>query len=237
MHALDAPRRELPAEARAARGVSEAVDPGVHLRRRHQTHGRQARRPALAKDCGLPSSSLVALPLPLPALAVALLLATALVEPLLLAALAVALLLPAALLAVAVPLTALLLAALAVALLLAAALLLAVALAAGGVEAGLLVGVVPCAGLVSGEPGLLLGVEMLLVAPVLQLLRVDPQPAEHPSVLLGVDLAHTLQLLSGLLVVTTELTNQVHDRGRVEVHGTAFPLWWVRYRSSWHPGR
>ena len=236
MHALNAPRRELPAEARAARGVSEAVDPGVHLRRRHQTHGRQTRRLALAKDCGLPSSSLVALPLPLPALAVALLLATALVEPLLLAALAVALLLPAALLAVAVPLTALLLAALAVALLL-AAILLAVALAAGGVEVGLLVGVVPPAGLVSGEPWLLLGVEMLLVAPVLQLLRVDPQPAEHPSVLLGVNLAHTLQLLSGLLVVTTELTNQVHDRGRVEVHGTAFPLWWVRYRSSWHPGR
>jgi len=179
----------------------------------------------------LPSSSLVALPLPLPALAVALLLATALVEPLLLAALAVALLLATALV------EPLLLAALAVALLLAAALLLAVALAAGGVEVGLLVGVVPPAGLVSGEPWLLLGVEMLLVAPVLQLLRVDPQPAEHPSVLLGVDLAHTLQLLSGLLVVTTELTNQVHDRGRVEVHGTAFPLWWVRYRSSWHPGR
>jgi len=90
------------------------------------------------------------------------------------------------------------------------------------VETGLLVGVVPPARLIAGEPFLLLGVEVLLVAPVLQLLRVDPQPAEHPGVLLGVDLAHALQLLGGLLVVTTELTDKVHNRRGVEVHVTPF---------------
>jgi len=44
-------------------------------------------------------------------------------------------------------------------------------------------------------------------------------------VLLGVDLAHALQLLGGLLVVTTELTDKVHNRRGVEVHVTAFLLW------------
>jgi len=136
-------------------------------------------------------------------LAVALLAAT--LAPLLLAiALAALLLLAVALLAAALAVT-----------------LLAVALLTGGVEGGLLVAVVP-AGLITAEPGLLLGVEVLLVTPVLQLLRVDPQAAEQPGVLLGVYLAHALQLLCGLLVVTTKLADQIHDRRRVEIHG-AFP--------------
>jgi len=169
---------------------------------------------------------LLAVALLLAALAVALLLATALLlavplAALLLAALAVALLLATALL-LAVPLAALLLAALAVALLLATALLLAVALPARGVESGLLVGVAPPARLITGEPWLLLGVEMLLVAPALQLLGVDPKLVEQTGVLLGVDLAHALQLLGGLLVVTPELTDKVHDRRGVEVHVTPF---------------
>ncbi len=155
-------------------------------------------------------------------LATLLLLAVALLAAALAVTLAALLLLAVTLLAAALAVTLAALLLLAVALLAAplAVTLLAVALLTGGVEGGLLVAVVP-AGLITAEPGLLLGVEVLLVTPVLQLLWVDPQAAEQPGVLLGVDLAHALQLLCGLLVVATELADQVHDRRRVEVHGTS----------------
>jgi len=118
--------------------------------------------------------------------------------------LAVPLVLTTLLLAVPLVLTTLLLA---VAL---ALLLLAVALLTGSVETRVLVGVVS-AGLVALETWLLLGVEVLLVAAVLQLLRVYTELLQHAGMLLGVHLVHALQLLSGLLVVTAELANQVHD--------------------------
>jgi len=89
-------------------------------------------------------------------------------------------------------------------------LLLAVSLLTRGVETGLLVGVVP-AGLIALKPWLLLGVEVLLVATALQLLRVHTQLLQHAGVLLRVHLVHALQLLGGLLVVTAELANEVHD--------------------------
>lgn len=107
---------------------------------------------------------------------------------------------------------------LAVALLLAAALAVAQPLAA----ALLLAGVGPFARLIAGEPGQLLGAEMLLIAPAFQLPRTDSRAVERPGVLLGVDLVHALQLSGGTLVVTPELTDKVHDRRRVEDHRTAF---------------
>ena len=89
-------------------------------------------------------------------------------------------------------------------------LLLAVALVTGSVETRVLVGVVS-ARLVALETWLLLGVEVLLVAAVLQLLRIYTELLQHAGVLLGVHLVHALQLLGSLLVVTAELANQVHD--------------------------
>jgi len=117
------------------------------------------------------------------------------------------------LLAVALP--ALLLAVVLAALLLVAVALLtlllaAVVLATLPPEVGLLLGRVATR-LVAVELRLLLGVEVLLVPAAFQLLRVDAELVEQPGTLLGVDLAHALHLLRCLLVVTAELTNQVHD--------------------------
>jgi len=108
-------------------------------------------------------------------------------------------------------------------LLVVAALLLAVAALSGlaAAEAGLLLGVV-LALLVTVEAGLLLGIQMLLVPAVLQLLRVHPNLAQQPSVLLRVDLIHPLQLLRSLLVVPAELTDQVQDLTGIEPHEHSF---------------
>jgi len=123
--------------------------------------------------------------------------------------LAVALLLLAVALVLATLLLAVALLLLVVALVL-ATLLLVVALVTGSVETRVLVGVVS-ARLVALETWLLLGVEVLLVAAVLQLLRIYTELLQHAGVLLGVHLVHALQLLGSLLVVTAELANQVHD--------------------------
>jgi len=60
--------------------------------------------------------------------------------------------------------------------------------------------------LVAAEPRLLLGFEVLLVAAVLELLRVHAELAEQTGVLLRVNLIHPLHLLRSLLVVPAELT-------------------------------
>lgn len=88
-------------------------------------------------------------------------------------------------------------------------------------EAGLLLGVV-LALLVAVEAGLLLRVQVLLVTAVLQLLRVHPDLVQQPGVLLRVNLIHPLQLLRGLLVVPTELTDQVQDLTGIEPHEHSF---------------
>ena len=97
-----------------------------------------------------------------------------------------------------------------------AALLLVAALIAPAEVGSLLAEVLSL--LVATETGLLLGVEVLLVATVLQLLWVEPEPAEEACVLLGVDLSHAVHLLSSLLVVTPHLAYQVDDLHRVEPH-------------------
>ncbi len=125
----------------------------------------------------------------------------------------------AALLAVA--LLAALAALLAVALLAALAALLSVALLAALTEGGLLLAVV-LAGLVAAEPRLLLGVEVLLVAAVLELLRVHAELVEQIGVLLWVYLLHALHLLGCLLVVAAELSDQIQDLTSIEPHGDSF---------------
>jgi len=97
-----------------------------------------------------------------------------------------------------------------------AALLLVAALIAPAEVGSLLAEVLSL--LVATETGLLLGVEVLLVATVLQLLWVESEPAEEACVLLGVDLSHAVHLLSSLLVVTPHLAYQVDDLHRVEPH-------------------
>ena len=96
------------------------------------------------------------------------------------------------------------------------ALLLRVVAAA---EGWLLAGVV-LAGLVAVETRLLLSVEVLLVAAIPQLLSVDPEIAEQPRILLRIYLAHPLQLLRRLLMVASQLPNQIHDLMHIETHGS-----------------
>ncbi|HEY6395938.1 MAG TPA: LuxR C-terminal-related transcriptional regulator [Solirubrobacteraceae bacterium] len=75
-------------------------------------------------------------------------------------------------------------------------------------EGRLLAGVV-AALLIALEVGLLLGVQMLLIPTALELLRVYAELIEQSCVLLRIYLIDSLQLLRGLLVISTELAYQM----------------------------
>jgi hypothetical protein len=84
-------------------------------------------------------------------------------------------------------------------------------------ERRLLAGVVT-ARLVALKRGLLLRVEVLLVSAVFQVLGVYPKLFEEARMLLRVDLIHTLELLCSLLMISAQLSNQIHDLLRVKPH-------------------
>jgi hypothetical protein len=63
---------------------------------------------------------------------------------------------------------------------------------------------------------------VLLVAAVLELLRVHAELAEQTGVLLWVYLLHALHLLGWLLVVAAELSDQIQDLADGKSHGDSF---------------
>lgn len=107
-----------------------------------------------------------------------------------------------------------------------AALLLAALLVPAGrlIREGRLLTRVIAARLIALKVGLLLCVEVLLVATVLQLLRVYAKLIEHTRMLLRVNLTKALQLLGGLLMISAKLAYQIHDLVRIKRH---------RHLSSW----
>lgn len=104
---------------------------------------------------------------------------------------------------------------------LAALLVPAAALLIGLLIKGRLLAGVVAAGLIALKVGLLLGVEVLLIAAVLQLLRVYSESTQHSPMLLRVYLIEPLQLLRGLLMVSAELAYQIHDLMRIKRHGSS----------------
>ena len=70
---------------------------------------------------------------------------------------------------------------------------------------------------------------MLLIPTALQLLRIYAELIKQVRVLLRIDLIEPLQLLRSLLVIATELADQIHDLVYIEGNG---PLSSARYGRS-----
>ncbi|MBO0884277.1 MAG: hypothetical protein J2P17_28910, partial [Mycobacterium sp.] len=81
--------------------------------------------------------------------------------------------------------------------------------------------VVALALLVALEVRVVLAVQVFLVATFVKLLRIDSELLQKFAMLLRVNLPalatqHAAQKLARLLMVTTQLTNQIHDPRRIE---------------------